>query len=130
MTTIELDAFRRVLENRQSELGTGFRKREDLAVEASPDDLDRIQQASDHDFVVSNLERNAGQLREVRAALRRIDEGTFGTCVGCEEAINRKRLAAVPWAEACIVCQEAADLGLETPERAEGRAMPPLLIAA
>ena len=110
MTTNELNEFRRILENRQSELATGFRKREDLAIETSPDDLDRIQQASDHDFVVSNLERNAGQLRQVRAALARIGEGTYGVCVGCEEAINPKRLAAVPWAACCIVCQEAADL--------------------
>lgn len=113
MTTIELNVYRISLKNRQSELGTGFRKREDLAIETSPDDLDNIQQASDHDFVVSNLERNAGQLREVRAALARIDAGTFGICVGCDEAINRKRLAAVPWASSCIVCQEAMDMGLE-----------------
>lgn len=117
MTTIELGAFRRVLAHRLSELGDGFRKREDLAIDASPDDLDRIQQASDHDFVVSGLERNANQLREVRAALERIDAGTFGVCVGCEEAINRKRLAAVPWAASCIVCQEAAEMGLDVPKR-------------
>ncbi len=117
MTSIELDAFRRVLTTRLSELGTGFRKREDLAVDASPDDLDRIQQASDHDFVVSGLERNANQVREVRAALDRIDAGTFGECTGCEEAINRKRLAAVPWAELCIVCQQAAEQGTDTPFR-------------
>jgi len=113
MTTIEQDLFKRILEDRKYELGTGFRKREDLAIEASPDDLDRIQQASDHDFVVSNLERNAGQLREVRAALDRIDAGIFGVCSGCEEHINSKRLAAVPWASFCILCQQAVDLGLE-----------------
>jgi RNA polymerase-binding protein DksA len=118
MTTIERDSFKRILEDRQSELGTGFRKREDLAIEASPDDLDRIQQASDHDYVVGNLERNAGQLREVRAALERIDAGTFGVCSGCEEHINRKRLAAVPWASFCILCQQAVDLGLD-PSRSD-----------
>lgn len=130
MTNIEVNAYREALRNRQSELGAGFRKREDLAIEASPDDLDRIQQASDHDFVVSNLERNAGQLREVRAALARIDDGTFGICAGCEEPINRKRLAAVPWASSCIVCQEAADLGLEAPERPERRTGAPFVMAA
>jgi DnaK suppressor protein len=58
---------------------------------------------------MSNLERNSNRFREVRAALGRIDAGTFGVCVGCEEDINPKRLAAVPWASFCIVCQEAAD---------------------
>jgi DnaK suppressor protein len=45
----------------------------------------------------------------VRTALRRIDAGRFGICTGCEEVINPKRLAAVPWATCCIVCQNDAD---------------------
>jgi DnaK suppressor protein len=45
----------------------------------------------------------------VRTALRRIDAGTFGICAGCEESIHPKRLAAVPWAPYCIVCQNGAD---------------------
>jgi DnaK suppressor protein len=88
---------------------------EALAIETSPDELDRIQHASDRDFALSNLERNSDRLREVRTALRRVEEGTFGICIGCEENINPKRLAAVPWASFCIVCQEAADQGQNTP---------------
>jgi DnaK suppressor protein len=65
---------------------------------------------------MSNLERNSNWLREVRAALRRIDAGTFGICVCCDENINPKRLTAVPWASSCIVCQEAADRGQNTPQ--------------
>ena len=45
----------------------------------------------------------------MRAALRRIDEGTFGVCLHCEEDITPKRLAAVPWTAFCIQCQEIAD---------------------
>jgi DnaK suppressor protein len=115
MTKTELNAFRRALENRQTELGNGNRNREALAIETSPDELDRIQHASDRDYAMSNLERNSNRLREVRTALRRIDAGTFGICVGCEEKINPKRLAAVPWASSCVVCQEAADRGQKTP---------------
>jgi DnaK suppressor protein len=110
MTQSEQNSFRNVLEYRQTQLGDGYR-RETLAVEAVPDDLDRIQQASDHDFVVSSLQRNASQLGQVQDALYRIGQGTFGICVECEDPINPKRLAAVPWAAFCIVCQEAADLG-------------------
>jgi DnaK suppressor protein len=64
---------------------------------------------------MSNLERNSNRLREVQDALCRIDAGTFGVCVGCEEDINPKRLGAVPWAPRCIVCQEAADREQKTP---------------
>src|ERR1700724_2231905 len=109
MTKTELKAFQRALESRQTELGNGNRNREALSIETSPDELDRIQHASDRDYEISNLERNSNRLREVRTALRRINAGTFGICVDCEENINPKRLAAVPWALSCIVCQEAAD---------------------
>jgi DnaK suppressor protein len=109
MTKIELKTFRRALENRQAELESENRNREALSIETSSDALDRIQCASDHDWVMSNLERNSDRSREVRMALRRVDAGTFGICVGCEENINPKRLAAVPWASSCVVCQEAAD---------------------
>ena len=115
MTTTELRAFRRALENRQTELGNGNRNRETFAIETSPDELDRIQQAGDRDYAISNLERNSSRLREVRTALRSFDAGTFGICVDCEEKINLKRLAAVPWASSCITCQETADRWQKTP---------------
>jgi DnaK suppressor protein len=109
MTKTELSAFRKVLENKQAEVGDGSRNREALAINTSPEELDRIQNASDRDWAMGNLERNSSRLREVQAALRRIGAGTFGVCAGCEEDISPKRLAAVPWASFCIVCQEAAD---------------------
>lgn len=109
MTKTELNTLRRALENLQTELGNGNWNREALAIETSPEELDRIQHASDRDFAMRNLERNSNRLREVRTALRRVYAGTFGICAGCEENINPKRLAAVPWALFCIVCQEAAD---------------------
>jgi DnaK suppressor protein len=115
MTNSELNSFRRTLKNRQIELGNRSGSREALAIETSPDELDRIQHASDRDYALSNLERNSDRLREVRAALRRVDADTFGICIGCEESINPKRLAAVPWAAFCIVCQDAADRGQQIP---------------
>lgn len=109
MTNTELNAFRRALENRQAELGNANSNREALAMQPSPDELDRIQLASERDVAIGDLERNSSRLREVRAALRRIDAGTFGSCVECAVTINPKRLIAIPWASSCIVCQEAAD---------------------
>jgi RNA polymerase-binding transcription factor DksA len=43
-------------------------------------------------------------LAEVRAALGRIEAGTFGRCEGCGKAITRTRLKAVPYARACVRC--------------------------
>jgi DnaK suppressor protein len=96
MTKTELNTFRTALQNRQAELGNGTRNREALAIETSPEELDRIQHAGDREWAMRSLERNSNGLREVRAALQRIDAGTFGICTDCDESINPKRLAAAP----------------------------------
>lgn len=106
-----LRKFRTTLESKQSELAKGNRIREDLAIATSSDELDRIQEASARDYAMNHLERVSNRLREVRTALRRIDTGSFGVCAGCEDIISPRRLAAVPWASFCVVCQEAADRG-------------------
>ena len=43
------------------------------------------------------------QLDLVDRALQRIDDGTYGSCVACGEAIAEERLAALPAADRCIV---------------------------
>ena len=42
------------------------------------------------------------RLREVDAALERIDQGTYGTCAVCGKEISEARLEAVPWTSLCI----------------------------
>ena len=110
MKTIELDGFRKTLKTRQAELSEGRHNREALAIETSADEFDRIQHAQERDFAIGALDRESVRLREIRAALERIESGSFGICLNCEEEIGLKRLAAVPWTALCIACQEAAEL--------------------
>jgi DnaK suppressor protein len=50
-----------------------------------------------------SLGEGAGQhLAEIDAALKRIDDGTFGTCTEGGEEIGQERLEAMPWASLCI----------------------------
>ena len=109
MKTIELENFRKILTIRQADLSDGRTNREAITIETAADELDRIQQAQERDFAMGAIDRDALRLREIRAALQRIDDGTFGMCINCEEEIAAKRLAAVPWAALCIVCQEVAE---------------------
>jgi RNA polymerase-binding transcription factor len=52
------------------------------------------------------LEENSEHvLAEIEAALRRIDEGTYGVCSSCGKPIPEDRLEALPWATLCIDCQ-------------------------
>ncbi len=109
MTKIELSALRKGLEKRWVELEGGNRNRAALVIERSSDELDRIQHGQERDLAIDILDRNSKLLRDVRAALSRIEAGKFGTCLDCEEGISMKRLTAVPWTTSCIACQEAAD---------------------
>ena len=68
-----------------------------------------MQLAGERELAIRNLDREASLLRNVRAALFRINDGSYGVCMHCEEEIKPKRLEAVPWAAFCIRCQEAAD---------------------
>ena len=113
MTKTEVDRFRAILTAKLPELERFTRRREGISVERSADQLDEIQAASQRALAVCNLDREFNQLRNVRAALRRIEEGSFGICQECDEEIHPKRLAAVPWAPYCIRCQEALDGNLE-----------------
>jgi len=109
MTKTELNKYKQILEARYVELTKVLRNREGIAIEKSPDALDEVQHAAERELAIRNLDRESNLFRNVRAALRRIDEGTFGVCVHCEEEISPKRLAAVPWTPYCIQCQEMAD---------------------
>jgi DnaK suppressor protein len=109
MTKSELKKFREILEAKQAELVHFVRNREGIAIEKSPDALDEVQHAAERELAIRNLDRESNLLRNVRGALRRLDEGTFGVCLHCEEDISPKRLVAVPWTPFCIGCQEIAD---------------------
>jgi DnaK suppressor protein len=113
MTKTEVDRFRAVLTARVAELERFTRNRDGITVERSADQLDEIQAASQRALAVCNLDREFNHLRDAQAALRRTEEGVFGTCQECDEDIHPKRLAAVPWATLCIRCQEAVDGNLE-----------------
>ena len=109
MTKKELNRFRAILIGRIAELERQTRQRDGIAVVRSADQLEEIQQASDRALAVCNLDRDFNQLRNARAALSRIHDGSFGTCQQCDEEIPAKRLAVVPWAFFCLRCQEALD---------------------
>ena len=47
----------------------------------------------------------AESVSEIDEALRRIDDREYGNCLGCNEAIPKKRLEVYPWARHCIECQ-------------------------
>ncbi len=74
---------------------------------------DTVQDSGDEALSLSmeNLKSSLEQteideLRMIEDALKRIDKGEFGFCIGCETPISEKRLDNFPYAARCIVCQE------------------------
>jgi len=109
MTKVELNKYRTILEARQAELEAAVRDRDGITIEKSPDALDEVQHAAERELAIRNLDRESSLLRSVRGAMRRLNDGSYGVCLHCEEDINPKRLNAVPWTAYCITCQELAD---------------------
>ena len=101
--------IKEALEIKAAELDRVMRKRDDIAIVKSADQMDEIQYAAERDLAIRNVGRESALLRQVKAAVARIRDGSFGVCLECESAISPKRLTAVPWAPLCIQCQEAAD---------------------
>jgi DnaK suppressor protein len=88
MEKSDIHGFRTLLTLKSVELTSKLTKRDDIAVEHNG---------------------QSKMLREVRTALTRIEYGSYGVCLNCDDEIGTKRLRAVPWTSLCIVCQELDD---------------------
>ena len=121
MTDIDTSQYRALLLEEQARLVTAvdFLDRENPGSIA--DELGDIVTAGDSNLgdtatatydreLDQSLEEGAQQtLVAINDALRKIDDGTYGTCEVCGQPISPGRLAAIPWARLCIDDQRKAD---------------------
>ncbi|WP_243375041.1 RNA polymerase-binding protein DksA [Geotalea sp. SG265] len=70
-----------------------------------PDPNDRATQESDRNFELRIRDRERKLINKIKEALQRIEDGTFGICEVCEEAISEARLKARPVTTLCIDCK-------------------------
>jgi DnaK suppressor protein len=64
------------------------------------------------EFLLSLSDMERRQLVLIEEALKRIQDRSYGKCLNCGEAINKRRLGAAPWARYCVPCQEMEEKGL------------------
>ncbi|MBI5032140.1 MAG: TraR/DksA family transcriptional regulator [Chloroflexi bacterium] len=76
-----------------------------VPIEPSPDRLDLTQSRISRERSAILLAESKQLLDQIEAALRRIDDGSYGTCAACGEEIMPTRLRAIPYASLCIRCQ-------------------------
>jgi DnaK suppressor protein len=82
--------------------------------EATQDPADMAANAYTKELLVSMSDNDRQLLNSIDEALVRIEDGDYGKCVRCGEALPEKRLEAVPWARHCIRCQDLHERGLLT----------------
>ena len=107
--TSKLRAVRRMLESRLKGALPTRGLRESIHIHHVADPLDITQQATDREVAVQNLNRESTRAGQLRSAIQRVNDGSYGGCLQCAEEIAPNRLKAIPWAELCIRCQEQAD---------------------
>ena len=106
----QLPEFGKILEAEQAGAGQALlQNRQNVGTEKIADVLEEIWHTADRELPMTNLGWCSGLLRNIRAALVRIKDDSFGACLCCGTVIGLRRLRAVPWTPLCIRCQEAAD---------------------
>ena len=110
MDAKSLEQFKKSLQSRLAELqrSASQARREGRGIESSDskDEGDRAVTSQTKDMLFRQSSQNAALLEAIRGGLMRIESGTFGLCLNCEQEINMNRLKAIPWVRYCITCQE------------------------
>ena len=116
----EMEQFRKLLVNLKSRIRGDVEQLSDEALERgnnggeSPTHLAELGTASfEQDFSLHLMENDQEVLKEITAAIERIDQGTYGLCEGClaegrsasKAMIPKLRLKAIPYARDCISCK-------------------------
>ncbi len=121
MANVDTDRFRGLLieERRRAEAALGYLHEENpgsLEYETEDETFDdHLGDAAtatfDREMDYSLEENSREHLAAIDAALKRIEEGTFGTCARCGKPIAEARLEAMPYATKCIDCKRLEERG-------------------
>ena len=103
-------SYKQILEKKAEEVRRSMSAQKAAQVVARldvPSDEGDLSQQHHEEWIFLNRNTiDIKLLREISAALRRIDHDDYGICLECSEPISPKRLDAVPWARYCVSCQE------------------------
>jgi len=109
MKEADIEQFRVILnEMRHELLDDSEMTVHDLQEESTlyPDPSDRASLEEEHINLLRIRDRERKLLSKIEESLEKIDAGTFGICVKCEEDIGMERLKIRPVTNYCIVCKE------------------------
>ncbi|MDX6409096.1 MAG: hypothetical protein QOE13_2167 [Gaiellaceae bacterium] len=122
MSAIDVDRFREALLEERKRVEAAIQNlhdenpgtlAEDAGEETAYDNhlADTATETYDRELDYTLEENSEHVLAEIDAALKRIEEGTYGTCTNCGKQIAEERLEALPWATLCIDCARDRERG-------------------
>jgi RNA polymerase-binding protein DksA len=121
VTSIDIERFRDALLDERRRVEHALATLRDEHPGSLDEEVEEIAATSDNHLAETatatlgreidyTLGENSGEvLAQIDAALKRIEDGTYGTCAGCGREIARERLEAYPWASLCIDCKRKAE---------------------
>ena len=113
--TSRYNELRKMLENRRREPVTEVQGRiRDVRAEGNKerDVLDQGESSEvdiQEDIEFALIQMKSETLNKIDAALRRLEDGSYGDCFECGEEISEARLRALPFAVRCKDCEEARE---------------------
>ena len=110
--TNRYNELKKMLENRRRELVAEVQGRmRDVRTESSQerDVMDQGESSEvdiQEDIELALIQMKSETLNKIHAALRRLDEGSYGDCFECGDEIAEARLRALPFAVRCKDCEQ------------------------
>ena len=124
MSTVDVEHFRELLLERREAVSAALNNlHRENSVSLEDETGELVSGSADQhlaDTATETVDREIGStleehderlLAEIDAALRRIEDGTYGKCVNCSSPIPEERLEAMPWATLCIDCKRKEERG-------------------
>ncbi len=108
MRKTDLVKFKRIFVEQQNQLLMNVTVVDDNLM-VRPEDKDEVDQANadiEQSMRMQLKNRETFTLKKINEALKRIEEGSYGECESCGEAIELRRLQARPTTTLCIACKE------------------------
>jgi DnaK suppressor protein len=111
MGPLDLKRYRDILERKRDEIlaATPARTPATEPGSKSGDWIDQSSQENDVHVRLALKQTDHKLFRAIEDAIHRVDQGTYGICVECENEIAPARLDAVPWTRVCIECKSKQD---------------------
>lgn len=105
----DFEAIKKILLDRKRELEEKLARitKEKVSDDQVQDPGDQALSSTMEALKISFQDAEINEHARIVKALQKIEDGSYGVCIDCSEAISDKRLKSYPNAARCLICQEA-----------------------